>query len=325
VCRLFAALALCAGFFFAPQRALADVPTPLAGPIALSAANAALTLPRLAGQSSFGISVTVSSFSGTLVAECTTNGAFDLVQSWSAVNVVTRAGASLSSMAGVTDGVATCPSGQQFRVRVSGFTSGSANVTIYATTAPPPLWIVSCTASNCTVIPQMPYTYMATQAATANTFLGTGGTDGSSHFQPFYSDANGIQKHYLVDSAGSNVAGVNSSHQQLVLEGNSAAILAALGVMASGVSTHTISGSGNTVIKGSPGIFYGVIITTSYSTTSLTCYDNAMTNSGTVVYSTATSATMGSAIAAVPAFGIQLLNGLTCSQGVPGAATILYK
>jgi hypothetical protein len=232
--------------------------------------------------------------------------------------------------------VATCASGQQFRVRVSGFTSGTASVTIYATSAAPPVttvaqaassspWVVSCTAGNCTVIPQMPYTYTATQAATANSFLGTGGQDGSSHFQPFYSDANGIQKHYLIDSAGSNVAGVNSSHQQLVLEGNSAAILAALGVIASGASTHMISGSGNTVIKGSAGIFYGVIITTSYSTTSLVCYDNATTNSGTVVYSTATSATMGSAIAAVPAFGIQLLNGLTCSQGVPGAATILYK
>jgi len=55
------------------------------------------------------------------------------------------------------------------------------------------------------------------------------------------------------------------------------------------------------------------------------CYDNASTNSGTIVYETATTTTMGSAIAAVPAFGIQLLNGLTCSQGVAGAATVLYK
>jgi hypothetical protein len=121
------------------------------------------------------------------------------------------------------------------------------------------------------------------------------------------------------------VAGVNASHQQLVFEGNSASILAALAVMGTGVSTHPISGSGNTAIKGSPGVFYGVIISTSYSTTSLVCYDNASTNSGTIVYETATTTTMGSAIAAVPAFGIQLLNGLTCSQGVAGAATVLYK
>jgi hypothetical protein len=111
--RLIIALAFCAGVFFAPHRASADVPTPLAGPTILAGANAAVTLNRLGGQSSFGISVTIPvSFSGTLTAECTTNGPFDLTQSWSPVTVTTRAGVLLSAMTGATDGVATCASGQ---------------------------------------------------------------------------------------------------------------------------------------------------------------------------------------------------------------------
>lgn len=134
------AVALAAGLLLAPLRANAQSASSpvLAGPIALTSTNSAVTLTGLGNQSSFGISVSsAAGFSATFVFECTTNGPLDAVQNWQPLTLVDRAGATHTSATSAIDGTVTCPSGQQLRVRESVYASGTPLVTIYATAANP--------------------------------------------------------------------------------------------------------------------------------------------------------------------------------------------
>jgi len=92
-------------------------------------------------------------------------------------------------------------------------------------------------------------------------------------------------------------------------------------------ATHyaVVSGNGNTVVKGSAGRFFGVLITVTYATTALTCFDNASTNSGNQIFSGAVTSGPSTSIDAVPAGGIPVTNGITCNQGSTGSAIVAYS
>lgn len=82
------------------------------------------------------------------------------------------------------------------------------------------------------------------------------------------------------------------------------------GITALAPTTTFAIGSGtssNTVVEATPGRIFSVLIT-STNTAALVCYDNATTNSGTIVVSIAASAAVG-----IYPFNIPLANGLTCA------------
>jgi hypothetical protein len=81
--------------------------------------------------------------------------------------------------------------------------------------------------------------------------------------------------------------------------------------------------STDTVIKASPGTFYGIIITT-VGVGGPLVYDNASTSSGTIVGSAIASAPLGFILG--PNIGIQCLNGITVKGGsLNPAMTLLWN
>jgi hypothetical protein len=77
----------------------------------------------------------------------------------------------------------------------------------------------------------------------------------------------------------------------------------------------------NTVIKGSPGIFYGILVTSVGAGTPVV-FDNATTNSGTPVGALGASAVIGLS-GAIPD-GVQCLNGITVAGGATNPAMTIY-
>lgn len=87
-------------------------------------------------------------------------------------------------------------------------------------------------------------------------------------------------------------------------------------VIAAGTAT-------NTVIKASPGIFFGIITTTSAAGTP-TVFDNATTNSGTPVGQLGASVTVG--VYDNSAAGVPCVNGITVAGSASNPAmTILWS
>jgi hypothetical protein len=135
--RLFAALAFAAGAFFVSHApAQADIPTLGSGFVDLTALNQAVLLNPLGGQSSCSLAVKGQpSFVGTLAFEVSVDGlnwapaALTTYDGLTTVTTVT--GATVGS--GSFSGAVACGSAQQFRVRMSAFTSGDARVYAYAT------------------------------------------------------------------------------------------------------------------------------------------------------------------------------------------------
>jgi hypothetical protein len=81
--------------------------------------------------------------------------------------------------------------------------------------------------------------------------------------------------------------------------------------------------STDTVIKGSAGTFYGIIITT-LGVAGPIVYDNVTTSSGTIVGSAIASAPLGFILG--PPMGVQCLNGITVKGGATmPAMTILWN
>jgi hypothetical protein len=76
----------------------------------------------------------------------------------------------------------------------------------------------------------------------------------------------------------------------------------------------------DTVIKGSAGVFYGMVVTTSAAGTP-TVYDNASGHTGTIL-SMAPASTIG--VVAAPAIGVQALNGITVQGSASNPALVIY-
>jgi hypothetical protein len=88
-----------------------------------------------------------------------------------------------------------------------------------------------------------------------------------------------------------------------------------------GSATHTVAtGAGNTVVKNSAGRLAGLLVTAGGSA-AVTCYDNATTNSGTVIGITPAVTTTGTYYPS----GAAAANGITCAGAASSAAvTALY-
>lgn len=82
----------------------------------------------------------------------------------------------------------------------------------------------------------------------------------------------------------------------------------------------TAGAAGPTVIKATPGVFYGVLVTTSAAGTP-TVYDNASTTSGTII-SMAPASTIG--LTSAPLIGISTVNGITVAGGATMPAMTIY-
>lgn len=78
--------------------------------------------------------------------------------------------------------------------------------------------------------------------------------------------------------------------------------------------------SADTVIKAAPGVFYGVLVTTSAAGTP-TVYDNATTHSGTII-SMAPASTIG--FTATPSIGVATSNGITVAGSASNPAMTVY-
>lgn len=76
----------------------------------------------------------------------------------------------------------------------------------------------------------------------------------------------------------------------------------------------------DTVVKASPGTFYGMLVTTSAAGTP-TIYDNASGHTGTIL-SMAPASTIGSV--PTPAIGVTAVNGITVQGSASNPALVIY-
>lgn len=85
-------------------------------------------------------------------------------------------------------------------------------------------------------------------------------------------------------------------------------------------ATVTAGTATDTVIKASPGVFYGMLVTTSAAGTP-TVWDNASGHTGQIL-SIAPASTIGSV--PTPAIGVQALNGITVQGSASNPQIIIY-
>ena len=90
-------------------------------------------------------------------------------------------------------------------------------------------------------------------------------------------------------------------------------------VQLSSANKSVPTGTGNTVVKASPGVLCSIVVTTA-GTAAATVYDNASTNSGTVLFATPASTSVGTIYAIYGA----ALNGITVANVTSGPVLTVY-
>ena len=267
----------------------------------LSALNGAVTLPYILGRDS--CHVTIAPATGTLTV--TFEGYYSA--GWNAVSLVGASGA--ASTASPTSSVQSfvglaAPSGQTataFRVRVSAYTSGTIAVALQC---------FPSSENGAFVLPP------------AFTPSGSGSGGGAVTMSQSASTVIGgvVQR----DSAGSDATNTSLHAVNTAILGTLPAFAAAPTVVPQAATYTLLTASGNTVVKASAGIIYGVYsLSPSTQTVGVTCYDNATTNTGNLFVNFVSPAFMGPGqyVSFNPGggSGIAAVNGITCN--LTGALT----
>jgi len=156
----------------------------------------------------------------------------------------------------------------------------------------------------------------ATGAITPGSIVGYGLTN-------FRVKVNAISSGTVTGILACNTA--NGSTGSQVTVGNSPSPADGLGnpmIGSGGTATTSVASGATTVIKGSPGRIYGMLVTTAGTTNGFTCYDNATTGSGKVLAGFINTAPIFSSFPLQP----YAANGITCVSGASGpVVTVLYQ
>lgn len=141
-----------------------------------------------------------------------------------------------------------------------------------------------------------------------------GGSQMASVFSGLPVDGEGVGSSNPISTASISYAYNGVAWDRIRADPNATGVVH---VTTGGSATSTIAtGAGNTVIKASAGRLVQLLVTTA-GTASLTCYDNATTNAGTVIGITPATTTVGQVIK----LDTPAANGITCA-GATGSPVV---